>query len=371
MRATTAIVLAAAPLLSLSAPLFTRAGSETDLLVMNFANVLEGLETEFYKQALAKFTESDFQTAGYSSAQVPIEQFTTIMGDEAAHAKILNSSIGALGGKLVEGCQFSFDSVLGDVTTMAATARVVENLGVSAYLGAAHLIQDPRILEAAGSILTVEARHQTVLNIMSGSGSVIPQAFDVALAPAEVLAVASGFITGCDVGVKANPTLTITNKGTVSAGTLLTFSSDAMPSDTSNLHCHMIVGGAVNSISLPMGQCVVPATVNGPVAIWITTDSQPVLNNVVDRDTSKELVAGPTMAFIDAKQEALSGLVRTGGGASTTSENISPAEASGVASSGSSGSSDNSTAGGPILTTGDGGDGIITVNGWTNLPSSS
>lgn len=84
---------------------------------------------------------------------------------------------------------------------MAATARVVENLGVSAYLGAAHLISDPQLLTAAASIMTVEARHQTVLNILSG-GSTIPQPFDIALLPNEVLAVASPFIQpGCDVGV--------------------------------------------------------------------------------------------------------------------------------------------------------------------------
>lgn len=83
---------------------------------------------------------------------------------------------------------------------MAATARVVENLGVAAYLGAAHLISDPVLLTAAGSILTVEARHQTILNVLTG-GSAIPQAFDIAFTPSQVLAVASPFISGCDLGV--------------------------------------------------------------------------------------------------------------------------------------------------------------------------
>ncbi len=76
---------------------------------------------------------------------------------------------------------------------MAATARVVENLGVAAYLGAAPLLSDPVLLQAAGSILTVEARHQTVLNLLSGTGSAIPQAFDIGFTPQEVLAVASPF----------------------------------------------------------------------------------------------------------------------------------------------------------------------------------
>lgn len=85
---------------------------------------------------------------------------------------------------------------------MAATARVVEQAGVAAYLGAAPLIEDPVILTAAGSILTVEARHQVVLNLLSQNGSTIPSAFDIALSPPEVLALASPFIDGpCDLGV--------------------------------------------------------------------------------------------------------------------------------------------------------------------------
>lgn len=33
---------------------------------------------------------------------------------------------------MLEGCTFNFDSVLTDVATMVATARVVENVGVAA-----------------------------------------------------------------------------------------------------------------------------------------------------------------------------------------------------------------------------------------------
>lgn len=89
---------------------------------------------------------------------------------------------------------------------MAATARVVENLGVSAYLGGATLLTDPVLLDAAGTILTVEARHQTILNLASGTGSSIPSAFDIPFTPSEVLAVASPFISGCDLGIPGMPT---------------------------------------------------------------------------------------------------------------------------------------------------------------------
>ena len=85
---------------------------------------------------------------------------------------------------------------------MAATARIVESVGVSAYLGGAALVSDPVLLTSAASILTVEARHQTILNILSSVGTTIPNPFDIALTPSEVLALASPFFNGsCDVGI--------------------------------------------------------------------------------------------------------------------------------------------------------------------------
>lgn len=83
---------------------------------------------------------------------------------------------------------------------MAATARVVENVGVGAFLGAATLLTDPQLLSAAATILTVEARHQTILNVLTG-GTAIPAFFDVALTPPQVLAIAGAFISGCDTGI--------------------------------------------------------------------------------------------------------------------------------------------------------------------------
>lgn len=84
---------------------------------------------------------------------------------------------------------------------MLTVAQLVENVGVGAYLGAAHLIEDPRVLTAAASIVTIESRHQTLLNLFQGF-PLIPQAFDMPLLPNEVLSLAGGFIKGCDLGIK-------------------------------------------------------------------------------------------------------------------------------------------------------------------------
>ena len=88
--------------------------------------------------------------------------------------------------------------MLTNVQTALGTARVFEDVGVGAYLGATVLIQSPDILLDAGSIMTVEARHQTILNILN-DGTAIPQPFDLALSPQEVLSLVNGFISGCDL----------------------------------------------------------------------------------------------------------------------------------------------------------------------------
>jgi rubrerythrin len=170
------------------------------ILPTEFAHVLEQLETEFYKQALAKFKEPDFTAAGFASAAVPVEQFNSIATDEATHTSTLATLLRSLGQEPVSGCKFDFSAALTSVKTMAPIARLVENVGVSAYLGGAALIDDRQILVAAGTILTDEARHQTVLNMLNG-GVAIPSAFDIALSPPQVLAIAGGFISGCNLGL--------------------------------------------------------------------------------------------------------------------------------------------------------------------------
>ncbi|TFY73227.1 hypothetical protein EWM64_g10785, partial [Hericium alpestre] len=317
---TTASLFALATPLYVSAAPVRRQVDPNNLLVLQFANVLENLETQFYTQGLKKFSESDFAAAGFTSAQIPVEQLTAIMQDEATHVTVLESVIQSLGAQPVGGCQFDFSSVLTDIPTMAAAARLVENVGVGAYLGAAHLVSDPTILTSAASILTVEARHQTILNVLN-NGQAIPLAFDLPLLPGEVLAIAGSFISGCDVGIKANPALTITNTGAVTAGTSLQFKSSAINGSTDGMFCQMMQGGMPFSIAMPMNSCVVPASIQGPVAIFITSDDQPLNNNARDRG-SNGLVAGPAMAFID-KAEALGSLVHMGQGASNGSSPVS------------------------------------------------
>ncbi|KAF9268390.1 hypothetical protein L218DRAFT_995114 [Marasmius fiardii PR-910] len=370
--------------------------------VLKFADVLNQFEAQFYEAALTKFVNNDFVNAGFISNQIPLEQFIKIQKDEVTHSSFLQSGIASIGEKPVTSCKFKLDAATKDVATMTTTARILENLGVAAFLGAAPFIRDPVILQAAASILTVEARHQTMLNVLSSNGSTIPNPFDVALSPSEVLAIASPFFDGrCDLGIAAFPTLTITNKGPITPGTTLTFKADAMRGgrrkNQQQLFCQMLVGGMPNTLAMPVDNCIVPPNFNGPVTVWVTSNSQPLPSNSLQRDKSnKRLVAGPQMTFVDTQTQTLVQKVRglgpgnvtnntvvTGGGAgsgsgngTTTSESpnktaSAPPAGNATTTSNSPGGTASSppqnnglSSGGPVLTTGASADGKLNVLGW-------
>lgn len=168
----------------------------------------------------------------------------------------------------------------------------------------------------------------------------------------------------------------------------------------------MMLGGQPFAVVLPFGACVVPDGINGPVAIYITSDNQPLINNVRDRATT-QLVAGPTLAFIDTQPQTLGQLARVtanvsvpGNAApivSTSTRTISPAEASALIAAGGStqtaaapaaptdttspvtpvggdsvappAASASPAASGPNDFVGPSADGTITVTGWSMTPA--
>jgi hypothetical protein len=145
-----------------------------------------------------------------------------------------------------------------------------------------------------------------------------------------------------------------------------------------SLFCQMLLGGLPTSIPLPLSQCVVPSGINGPVVIWITSDGQPLLNDVVNRATVP-VVAGPTMAFIDTIPQELGQLVRqtstTSAQGSATTTVISPADAAALSSSASAAAASSTLSANEAEATppsdDDNDGGVVTVDSVETVPASS
>jgi ferritin-like protein len=162
----------------------------SDVAILNFALTLEYLEAEFYRQAKAN---------NVGSGQEGLTNFVKVVaGHEAAHVAFLK---GALGRKAIAMPNFDFKDTVTDQAKFQATAQVLEDTGVMAYLGQAGQIKSKKVLAAAGSVLAVEARHASWIRDINGGfkgGAPLPApaAFQAAKTKGQILAAvkATGFI---------------------------------------------------------------------------------------------------------------------------------------------------------------------------------
>lgn len=97
---------------------------------INSALTAEHLESEFYKQGFAKFPASDFKALGLSDADVTALQ--QVGATEATHVSTLLSTIASAGTQPVAPCEYNFGFT--DAAGMIKTARILEAVGVSAYV---------------------------------------------------------------------------------------------------------------------------------------------------------------------------------------------------------------------------------------------
>lgn len=159
-----------------------------DIGILNYALTLEYLEAAFYNGATAAKLPLSAQGAVF---------LETVTKDENEHVKFLKK---ALGRKAAAEPKFDFKGANTNVETFMATAEVLENTGVHAYSGQALNIKTAAYVKAALSILTIEARHASVIGLLNGSkGMITPNgAFDTPYTAQKVLAAvkSTGFITG-------------------------------------------------------------------------------------------------------------------------------------------------------------------------------
>ncbi|MFD1514956.1 DUF4394 domain-containing protein [Halomarina rubra] len=144
----------------------------TDVDVLNYALTLEHLEATYYTEALDHFSERDFEgfdSPGMATFASNLPRYETyqnyekIRDHEIAHVEALRATIEDLGGTPVEAAEYEFSySSVEEFVVLSAT---IEDLGVSAYAGAAPLIDNDDLLAAALSIHSVEARHATYIRL--------------------------------------------------------------------------------------------------------------------------------------------------------------------------------------------------------------
>ena len=169
--ATGAAVGAASVTPWVSSALAQDGGGDVDIL--NFALTLEYLEADFYKQAGKLSLKGQYKSLA--------KEFGA---NEQEHVDALVATIGQLGGKPVAKPTFAFG--LKSQADFVKLAITLEDTGVSAYNGAAPMIESKDVLAAAGSIVQVEARHAAALRFLDGMNPT-KGAFDKTLSKGAVL----------------------------------------------------------------------------------------------------------------------------------------------------------------------------------------
>lgn len=157
------------------------ASTSGDVGILNFALTLEYLEAKFYEEA-----KSRAKPSGELKSLVDL-----IADDEQQHVEALAATIRQLGGKPV--MEPKFDFPYSGTAGFLKLAQTLEDTGVSAYNGAAPMIESKEVLAAAGGIVQVEARHAAAIRLQNGAEP-SPNAFDPPLDEKQVLKAVEPFL---------------------------------------------------------------------------------------------------------------------------------------------------------------------------------
>jgi hypothetical protein len=154
----------------------------TDTDILNFALNLEYLEAEFYTYAVTGKSLTSFgigidgiangsnpSTGGATTGGVKVnfdnneifsyEIAAEIGSDERAHVVLLRN---ALGSASVAKPNINLNALgigFGNQTDFLTVARILEDIGASAYCGAAGMLKTPEIIATAARLLAAEAEH--------------------------------------------------------------------------------------------------------------------------------------------------------------------------------------------------------------------
>jgi Ferritin-like domain len=165
---------------------------EGDVAILNYAYALEQLEAAFY----TKVIDHPFNEI----TQTETEAFVEIRNHEESHKSFLKK---ALGDHAIPEIEVDFSQVnFKNRSNVLAAADSFENLGIAAFNGAAPLLTNVDYLVAAGTIVSVEARHAAMISALvhgpsaasAGKGHVSAKGLDETMPPRAVLAKSKPFI---------------------------------------------------------------------------------------------------------------------------------------------------------------------------------
>ncbi|KAL8745270.1 MAG: hypothetical protein Q9190_002576 [Brigantiaea leucoxantha] len=205
--------------------------SAMDESVLQLALYLEHLEQNLYHQGYDNYTEEQYTAAGFPAGFR--DNINVIAQHEDVHAQTISTILSNAGYTPVPTCTYTFPST--DPTSFVDLANMITSVGIGAYLGGGSLLtDDPTLLTAASSILTLEARHDSYLRAGFGA-SPFPTSFDTVLTAVFAYNLAQMFIVSCPqpLPITILPKLTLVSpmpppnlQPPTPAGTELRFSFD-------------------------------------------------------------------------------------------------------------------------------------------------
>ena len=183
-----------------------------DAGVLNYAYALEQLEAAFYTQV-----RTGSYYAGLANGSAERLVFDDLYYHEVIHRDFLKAAIQGAGATPLIDLKVDFTSInFSDRTSVLNTAKAFEDLGSAAYIGAGQYFTSAAFLYIAGKIASVEARHAAlirdlisentfvgndVVTLTTASSSTVStnyapagSSLERALSPAEVVAVANGYL---------------------------------------------------------------------------------------------------------------------------------------------------------------------------------
>jgi hypothetical protein len=162
-----------------------------DLGILNYAFVLEQIESRFYELVLANPYEN--MTA------MEMMLFQDLRNHEVTHRAFYRAALGSAG---IPDLTLDFSDInFRQRTDVLEAARMFAEIGTAAYNGGGKYLTDPENLAVAGKIVSVEARHVSIIremeypNLAAFSGdNIVQEGLFIKLEPSEVLPKAQKYV---------------------------------------------------------------------------------------------------------------------------------------------------------------------------------